>query len=229
MSYITEAEFTASPFYCLLEQCCKQSGVPIATTIAQYNIIACSLIDNYVGYSFYRTTETDLVIGMNKHRFFTQKFPLVSVTQITQRCRRDDRYFYPHLQSAFSDRIIDGADVTIIDPKTGYIEVCEGFARGNDYLIEYEAGYELITDIPQDVKTAQMIIMAQLSQMIDTGNLANPDVSTQNVKFSNTSLSYGASNIIKNVTLKDIDELNAIPITAKILLNKYKNSGRMAV
>lgn len=236
MQYIEIEEYKNTQWYCAYEECCGVTGEVMKDLLLQSLLdSACAMVDNYIGYSLLKTEEQDIIVGDNSYRKHLKKMNVCEITGFVEICARNNDFYgklnrYNHnlyLDQQNKEIEVPSGEVYFIDNKTSYIELCRGFKKGNIYRINYVAGLEP-EQVPNDIKTAISIIVTQLSQQIDTGNLANPDFNYKMVKSDLTSYHYGSSNYIKNITVKDVNDLNGIPLPAQILLNKYKYSKRLS-
>lgn len=205
--YITVEEFKGSPFYCAFETCCGITG-NVDPLIEKYITVASSLIENYLDYDLWSQVRTETFTGRDRNIYFTNHYPIQSVNSFLYRCKR-------------SPSITGSVNVLLTEPERGIIQSDYNFTSDNRYTIEYTSGYEVI---PDDIKTACYIIISQLSQQIDTGNLANPNVGQSSGKVDQVINFTTVNNtgVLSNLLLKSADEIKNLPITVYPILNKYK-------
>jgi hypothetical protein len=227
--YISVSEFQDSIYYCAFAECCSLTGAALTGVISEAIDIATSQIDNYLGRTMWLQPYSDKFVGKNLNVYHTALMPVDSVQSITWKNKRENMNSFPHYNYTYNESTTATGTITnfdLVNDRTGLIEIYNGFYKYNRYTVNYWAGYTSET-LPEIIKTATKILTAQISQMVDTGNLSNPDVSYENVKFDTTSFSFGAGKTMKMFNFKSIDEYSDLPSNVKVMLNKYKYSKRL--
>lgn len=218
--YITVPQFTGSVYYGGLSIPCSLSGA-VGTYVQELIDMATSLIDNYLGYSLWSQSRKETFRGNGIEQKYLSYFPVNSITSVTYQRVRENYYGNGYYSQPIS--VTSGVvnSFYLIDENTGLVEIDGGFMNNYRYTVNYVAGR---TTIPDDIKTVTKILVAQISLQIDTGNMANADLSYDNVKMDSVSFSFGGSKIIKNMVIKDVNDLQALPATVYPILNRYKYS-----
>ncbi len=208
--YITNDEFIASNYYCLFTECCTLTGSTDAL-ITELIICATSLIDNYLGFSLWEQERKDRFVGSNRNIYFTKYTPIKEILSLTWNER--------NTPSCTGD-MTTGSVFYELDE--GILTSDYRFCRYKKYILKYVAGF---LEIPEDIKTATKILVANLSQQIDTGNINNPEMNQSMGKLDNV-LTYGigTSGLLKNYLIKDMNDIKNLPTSVYPILNKYKGS-----
>lgn len=216
---ITVAEFVASSYYCSFPNCCEVSniGAKIQELIDQVG----ALFENYLGYSFCPTLQEEIFTGDDTFSKFLNVYPMIidADNLVTISSRQVYGGSNISLYTSTYQTIQETAFITA-DKKTSLIRKQYPFFRQREYTINYTSGFTLI---PKDIKVATMMMILNLAQRIDNQNINNPDFSVSGLKIDKAAAySFGSSNLIKQVVVKNINELNGLPIPIISILNRYR-------
>lgn len=217
MAYITLQEFKDSPFYCAFASCCTATQPEIDAQITGLILSCQSIIDNYINTTLEETERRDIFEGDNDTSYFLEHIPVLSTPTPTIAYKKLIEEFYESTAPAVTGTI---TDFEIEDNKTGLIRSNILFKKRYIYTIDYTSGY---TVIPEDMKQAMYMFVLNMSQRIDFNNMSNPDVTVDRISIDKIqSTSFGNAKNVKNVVVKNILDLNSIPIHVLSIINKYK-------
>lgn len=214
--YISVGEFIDSPYYCAFASCCGVSGDALSGTINGLIMSATYLIDNYLGRTLHPRTYKEIFQGRNQVNHFCEIIPVINVSGLVY-ADISPTYTYYSNEAMTLTGTIDYLYES--DLETGLLRKRNTFRKNIEYTLIYRAGYEII---PNDIKEAVKMLVLNLAQRIDTGNMANPDVNIQHFKTDTTSFAFGNGGQIKNVIVRNFNEVNYIPIHIQGILNRYR-------
>lgn len=217
MALVTLAEVKASPYYCAYASCCTATELEIDAQIEGL-IIACqAIIENYLGYEIEPTERIDKFEGDYSTSYFTDYTPVIDTPTPTLSYKKLQREFYETTAPSVTGDI---TEFEIEDAKTGLIRSNILFKENHIYTLTYTSGFEVI---PQDLKEAVIMFIINMSQRIDLNNMSNVDVTVDRIQVDKIqTTSFGNGRNIKNIVVKDISDLNSIPIHVLAILRKYK-------
>lgn len=209
-SYIDVDYFLNSPFYCALPECCVSSGFTVAQMVSGLIDVAKSSFDSYLGFCLCNNTYQQIMKGDDSLVVFTDFRPIISSGVVSIN--------YINKYNFASSGIVN--NFIVQDYNLGIIRNQYNFCRDNIYTISYEAGY---LAIPKEIKDAMCMMVLHLAQRIDSMNVANPDFSADMLKIEKTaSTSFGVGKLIKQAVVKHVRDLNDLPITVTLVLQRYK-------
>lgn len=224
-NYLTSNEFLNDAYYKTLANCANVSGSALTSYIDSLLVNAKAMIDNYLGRDLCEQTyEEELSIHEDSHIAFASYLPIVAVSGLTYDYIGQYDIGYNSSNYSASSGVVTNYKV---NNKTGEIKLKFGqrFYSDNDYTLTYVAGYASGA-VPEDIKTATKILVAHISQQIDTGQIAVAEGGTlERVKVENdVTAGYGVGKVNKNVIVTNMNDLNNIPVTVFQLLNRYRYS-----
>lgn len=217
--YITVDEFKLSPYFCHFPDCCLPTGMIIDNIITGFITEAQDLINSYLGWEICVLPREDIFTGDYQNSYFTDYSPIIAPSGNIleyQRIRNSgDNYYSFNVPSSLITGTVD-----IRDKKSGLVRFYQGFREDFEYKLSYYAGYEII---PSEIKTAMYMLILNLAQRLDTGNLSNPDISIDRIDIDKSaSYNFGAGKMIKNIISRSINELSDLPLPVKKILDRFK-------
>lgn len=227
-TYISVSEYLNSAYAGALGNCDNVTGSLLTDFVSGLIDVAQSLVDNYIGRTFCPQTYEEIFTGDDSTTYFTDNKNILGISGITF---LDVRNYASFNSNNVLTGTLNPTDYKISDSKLGLIRMLSnynngllhmrrGFSRDYEYSLIYRAGYETI---PNDVKTAMYILVTSLSLAIDTGQISIPDGGTVDLlKLDKMSANYGNGKLNKTVLLRDMNELNNLPVTVYQILNRYK-------
>lgn len=215
--YITVNEFKASPFFCSFPECCIPTGMTIDDVLGLVITSAQSLINSYLGWEICLLDRTDIFSGSDERSYFTEFAPVDTTNGYTMNIRHNNM-MYANPTSETLDQTTPF--LRFADVRTGWFKFDRGFRYDDEYTLTYKAGYSVI---PDEIKTAMYMLVLNLAQRLDNMALTNPDMTVDSINVDKSVVTnYGSARIIKNVTVKSIDELNDLPVVIKKILDRFK-------
>lgn len=224
-NYIDEDYFIASPFYCTFPTCCSSGEVELRQEILGLIEVSQSIFDSYLGFSFCNKQCQDIFRGDDSDCFFTRSTPVIASGNVTASYRVLQRYrgsYFGNYTAPVTTGVI--SDCYVEDDSTGLIRFPQWLRADFTYTVNYEAGYHQ-ESLPKDIKTAMCMMVLNLAQRLDNGQLSNPDHTVDSLRVDKaSSVSFGNSKLIKQVVLKKMSDFNDLPIPVLQILNRYKFS-----
>jgi len=217
MAYITLQEFKDSPYYCAFASCCTATQPEIDAMITGLILSCQSIVDNYINTTLEVKTRKDIFEGDNDTSYFVEHIPVLADPIPTISYKKLVEEFYENTAQAVVGNI---TDFEIEDDTTGLIRSNILFKRRYIYTVNYSSGFEII---PKDMKQAMYMFVLNMSQRVDFNNMSNPDITVDRISIDKIqSTSFGNAKNVKNVVVKNILDLNSIPIHVLAIINKYK-------
>jgi hypothetical protein len=217
MAYVTLQEFKDSPFYCAYASCCTATDLEIDAQITGLILSCQSIIDNYINTTLEEKERKDIFEGDNSSSYFLEHIPVLADPVPTIAYKKLVEEFYENTAPAVTGTI---TDFEIEDETTGLIRSNIIFKRKYIYTVEYSSGFEVI---PEDMKQAMYMFILNMSQRIDFNNMSNADITVDRISVDKVqSTSFGNAKNVKNIVVKNMLDINSIPLHVLSIINKYK-------
>ncbi len=214
---LTLDEFKSSPFNDALVICSAPSGDARDAYIEGLIQVAQESVVSFLGWDICMQPRKDITKGDDSNTYFLDFLPVNPTGTIEINYKQIMRN---NLGSSISGLNGFITDFYLADDRTGQLRFPQGFLSGIEYMISYESGFSVI---PDQIKLAVKLLVLSYGQRLDNQQLSNPDFNLAGTKVDRSiGVNFGNSGLIKQIILKNISELNDLPITVLKLLQRFK-------